>query len=1275
MSYLSKMQTVVLSKRVSDTFSDKNHVLTHPGVSKLKAEKSIVSWLTKGGIFSVSVPTFDLTDSPPFGSDLTLYQEELKSTYGFSMNMFFCPTWFVSPIATIVVMNSIEDGIWTRYLKKRMKAPSTVALNFLSSLPETFILYHMLSNLMKSSNDPLCQALVETENWSRGRMSPALQFSIVDRFSIEIPYFKHISEINRSFVKARNEEVIALYKKNRLVTNTVKGAITRSIDRFKLGAYHVSKSLNYIDWIGAVLGISAGIAALISGAPIGIIALNGVTPWFTLSFIIEQEIYNNILSQERPFKEMVVTRRAYAQESLLRLRSIINERRMLDKEQFKGSLTTGRDVSDGIIFDLVNGIKGSISGWSDITTERQKIQELNSIYQEAMGTDNLIPTFNDDVDQEVLEQAFQRANDLFTYYDNLDLSIRVNGVKDTANSVRDNIDDFMQADLRDVDENFIDDFTFRLKRTPFEDKLHKIFNDALSTFDKDKEASDVVRIAATNRIANFKLGDSEELTALVEDREIELKNLAAARTMKRRDEAVKVASLLQEVSKLDIAASNLSGNNTPISIQSYDKYKVIKGILDNIEDGEFDKDTPSKDDLSGYDFTSLSGDIDNYLNNPAGNIDDKILRDATASVSYAYKHKLLGQHSLQYYKDNFLEAMTMASSTARLQKKKSEGRVDGDIFADLYDSIAKKSPDTMRKLQVASSLIKDEDGKEELDRTKEQYLKEQDKKAHNNMLFLDEIDRLLEYDPRSSKERRIGGNIRRIINERIEEIDKQLETINSHLSISSINPAGLIETTTSDGNTLNIIDNIGKAYMSGNPINLSDIDLFGKRKSVRTSTYKELKDNTETLREDKRDLEQERNKILSGDLDRSFLDDKRKDLENELKAARTTLYKDLEDEDVTSYIDINNYNTYKMMTDRTYNEETTLYVDNKLKDKLEDVNTYQILQFMEDKTNLKNINDANGLYREYDKYIGGVKRSLKDDYAEKLDQIKYNIDLHTTTSRTDVNYNTRSITDRLMLSFEEISDKVSEVANRDFYEQNLHLSKISAISEIATKGLYSVLQSIDSPVIDAITNEVETYIKDPTKEKPLYTTLSLLVEIGAPMQLQFVNPGWHLSSEKTEKINWFDPGIPLTDNFITFRFKSGRSIRMNLSDLEYISSSLYETFDGVYCKTYMETVMKYDVSSFYYRIPNISSVPLLIGQSDKVSLKTLKSHSEIFVDIVGSGTFVHMKKALELQGAYSFDESWKMDNVSEYENEVMQKPCFMAELHIGTVGQVVDQKR
>lgn len=1122
------MQTLILSERVRRTFTDSRKILKYPGSGILKKDSSIIFWLTTGGLFTIKVPTFDLTESPPCLESYNNYKQELKSDYGFDMNMYFCPTWFVTPIISILTMNNIEDGLWTSFLKKRMKPPSENSLHFLSSFPECIYFYILFRNLSKE--DELYNSIMDVNNWNDGKLAPTIQFNIVNRYSNSIPYFQYIIIKNNLFRESKMQEVILFYKRNRLITNTVTGYLNNLAILAKQGLYTAASNLKDKDWVGLFIGAFAAANTLaISGSATATIT-SLVMPWLTLSYLIESKITLTKIRKEESFRNMVKTRLSFANEAVERLRQLNNSRYGKDLESFSGPAVIERKFEDSDMENMIDETKKILKNASDSNL----VPKLNDIYARFLGTENQRVNFNSNMSQKELSEKMEKAMELSQYYTNMNLRLQNEGFDSTISDVEANMNTFMNSDMRDVDSNYMDEYTYRLKNTPFEDKAKKIFSEVINTFD-DKHRMDEMKInLATDRISSFdflnlenfiKLGDKsrEERTNIINDYEIQKRAIT--------EEYYKTLNVIDFVSKSGISAHTFK--------TVYDRYN---NLMNNPSQIKFDAKC-----INQY-TTELYTDMLSSVMNNVKRLDGVNVNDKEHVLKYAKKWNYMYNKTQNYdantarniFRDEMLHEKDDNKFDAMLSIYYDKLYIE-QFGIDYTDDIINSK---MQRFINISSELNDDVKDLYLDNAINNDIQKSINKHEKNIHKIKK-DILDPYNKSDKKK----------LNEKLEKIEKKLKIMK----------------------------------------NLSTKTKEGKRDAIYKNEYDKIKN--------------------------SFTED----LNDNIK------YVDFYGDDRDFYMSM-------------YPFENSRIVD----------------KFI-------NPHYANFIYSIFDNDRGLTKQQLINKFNGKnshLDSL-YKRDM-------DRNKLYDGFENKIMSSFSTIREKVSKIENKEYYKDTIVDINLDPIKALVEDGLHSVINAINSPIIKGVKNEFSTYIMNVEKKKENYNIINLLNEMGVSSTGEYLNPSWSLKTDTYSNLNWINPKLKLPDDYVTFRFKKGNLLKLGLKDLHNIFDKVYETFEGVYCKVIDIDSFKYDVHQMMYRIPSTGPQPLIVDLQSKLKLQNIKPGDEIFVDIVSQSMFVHMKDVLELQGAFSSYEKWKMKSVDDYKESVKNTQCMICEIRVGELYEKIE---
>ena len=655
------MQTVILSERVSSKFKDHENVLTHPGVSAMENDNSTVMYLTRGGVFRVTVPNFDLTLSPLLRNDYVKYSKELTIMYGFEMNFLFTPAWLITPIITVIIMETIDDNKWTKYIRERMKPPTDVCLHFLSGLPETFGIYSELKNILSNSSDPLYKPILNHINWNNGIFSPCISFTVVERLKSGIPYFQYLYSINQSFINEKHERKIEEYAKARVLTNKAKEALTYTINKaVKLGSYAGSALYEnkvfynyfisfvgayYANYITSFMGIPSILSYHDSSTVVAVL-------WTSYSYVRDVYLTEKLLERKTiEFTNMIDKRR-----------KIINEELKLYEDELENRNNAGGE-GKGVIILSDEAMEKSVKS---VMKNQDNISGLKNILNKY-----IFPLYSGQVDvtkitNKTLNSEIKKLKKLSDYYSNIDESVNKHGAQSTINSIASNIDDFTEhGDMLTHFVNYSDWYTVNLQSkeevrrvNKFEDAVNDVLNvssivekdavdKALKEYNKAKENFDKANKDAKN--TGSQLNDIKNKLNILEDAN---KNLTKAKSNiildKVFDRSIKddikhinttfsdvLSNLKVKSDSIDTKIANIDKIDVDkLDVNSQIKYNnnKTKVILDSFSftSGKVSNSVDAKPDTIG--FFGPSKNVDDSVNPKSEKFDDTIYKGITDNV-------------------------------------------------------------------------------------------------------------------------------------------------------------------------------------------------------------------------------------------------------------------------------------------------------------------------------------------------------------------------------------------------------------------------------------------------------------------------------------------------------------------------------------------------------------------------------------------------------------------------------------------------------------------
>lgn len=210
---LKTMRTVLISKSIADQINDKQKLLSYPGVTRNDDEDyATVMFLTQAGVFRITVSSANITDAKDVSKIYNNFMREVLKKYKFGMNLCFTASWLIDPIARLVIINNLPYNIWTEPLFRSFleDKPSEDTLRFLSIIPETYIVYGIIEEIVTNSSHPFHNVLLDPDTWYQGILDPILVANIVQA-NHDVPFFGSVYRMNQILINYESEYKLSQY--------------------------------------------------------------------------------------------------------------------------------------------------------------------------------------------------------------------------------------------------------------------------------------------------------------------------------------------------------------------------------------------------------------------------------------------------------------------------------------------------------------------------------------------------------------------------------------------------------------------------------------------------------------------------------------------------------------------------------------------------------------------------------------------------------------------------------------------------------------------------------------------------------------------------------------------------------------------------------------------------------------------------------------------------------------------------------------------------------
>ena len=1278
------MQTVVLSKRVYSRLSDKRGVLEHCGVSSFEKERSTVLYFTRAGIFSLVVSEFDVTVSEFITGDYNLYKDELKRTYGFHMDMRYTVAWLLTPIIQIAIHNVVPHNMWTKFLLDRIGFPTDVCLRFLSGIPETYIIYNIVVNILNDSKDPYQEALLNHINWNKSVLSPPLTYSFIRTYSSSVPFFASVYSANSQVMMNNIDFKIAEFAEARYKTQALKGTVSDAFTLFK-------KNVNLL-----IEGVGGTVETIKEHAT-----------WINENIVREDGSYKNLreirdansgalyvtyylldiihlgeladIDSDKQYMKMLGSRidalqASVDEKSMIYGRRVKKGHNLIDtaiQHQDFNSLVIDVDAdiaANKMTFDLLVG------NIAQNYPSDKPIQEIETLVKEQMISRRLMDrNAEDHLTNDDLLDEIQKTKDMLEVYVNM----------------RDDIfrsDDKMQSMIKSLEviENKGD------------------INSVLYKYD-DKFTKNMQLFRSSHNVIEMKNVPSSVVVALDKETEALTKSLGAALVASITDNKTSIAKNAADLAALMQAVKNAQ---TDTDVAKKDKASAVVALADakaKANTSTIPKLTPEQ--------VALEAKLDK----------------AYGKAKFTEFTRDLGKLDAESMGDGGIRAQSIVSRILKILSGEEDERNTIDFKHDVeheygsdvntdnikaYNQYMKRKYDEFKDLKSAQVDVKLTG-----DITSSSYLSQDNLKENTMKDYLEARNTLF------------GGSFADIVDNKNIPFGTLQDALVSHGLMRLVDIYKNIETLAGDkdrnlnlGNEWSDRDDLLDSNMLNNNI-VNDIFNKDKIKDLAPKTPQErtnLERMAIAMTYDK-DIEE----LIAGS------DKVPHQTSNQYVAALMTISK-FRDTLYRSNLGVMCDESKKIIQAFEQNQPTTVKdavgtVDTTLASKLKEVTALPELiaadvKFQQEinaetaaldaqldvETQLAKFQstavDPNK-HAEFVKAQEDLQTILNDPSSRKnADNVK-----HMITKLKDFGVNDQSIVDmmnRLDESF-GVMDYLNEFFIDRTYQPGVTTENIDRrtngvdvydtdtilLANLSSYVLYGAAEysvstynffknclpfsrdHIKSAILhplrfvnDNIPHEAKTYIPSLESFKREYVPLSRSLEIvskpdsSAPI---IYNISWKTNNDDNDQTSWFNPNHKITDGGIRFYYPNKTHLTVNKYELSYILEESFKQYDSIYCPIVDREQMLFDPKVFYFRIPNTVTTVIVVDEFSKVALEHIEEGYDVLVKDERYEYLVHMGTVLRLQGAYNENGANKIPMVQNYIEKVMANPIKVCSIKIG----------